>query len=189
MSFSDTGQGTAAPAVLRRRAAQSPKGTWLRLVHGEFFQPANGHRRSFWTFPQWAALCHAYPGPELVNGLQSLLHWVDSETSLVAHPSLLDRTFAYSFLPGIPSAHCACIRGSVPPRFLQFASASFVAASGLDRGPAQPTMRIFCPCECAIAKYPGLLVETTIFGLIPPSALTPSKASLSTSPLETLLPW
>jgi hypothetical protein len=37
-------------------------------------------------------------------------------------------------------------------------------------------MQRSCSWETAIAKYPGFPVETTIFGLIPPSTLTPSRA-------------
>jgi hypothetical protein len=99
--------------------------------------------------------------------------------------------FAYSFSPGIPSAHCACIRGSVPPRFLQFASASFVAASGLDRGPARA-----CPADNAnllpmrmrYREISRVACRGHYFWIHSALSLTPSKASLSTSPLGTLLP-
>jgi hypothetical protein len=64
----------------------------------------------------------------------------------------LKRASAYSFSPDTPSLHASLIRGSVPPRFLQLAIASFFAASELGRGPDHPMMRLFCPSEIATAK-------------------------------------
>jgi hypothetical protein len=68
------------------------------------------------------------------------------------------------------------MRGSVPPRFLQFARALFVAASGLDRGPAQPTMRIFCPCEMRYREIPGFACRDHYFWIDSALSVAPSKA-------------
>jgi hypothetical protein len=76
---------------------------------------------------------------------------------------------AHFFWPDIPSAHFALTRGSVPPYFLQFAIASFVAASSLERECDHPTIRRFFSCEASFAMVALLSTTNPVRDQIVPS--------------------